>query len=246
MDQISDKCIMITITNYGYYLYTLNMLKSLKIYNLDKDVLIITLDVKSTNLFKKCGYNVMCITTDIEKFCAWNTPGYDKVCFYKLKAIYYMLSIGKNVLLIDGDIVFNKNPLPDIIKWNNEKYDVVIQNDTEDNSDLGNLCTGYMFIRSNPQMIQLYNCETNSCIEKYKLCINVNNDQTYFNIFIKPYCNVLSMQIEYYQNGNVIYNKKYNKENAILYHFNHIKGHMKMAKMKEYKCWILTPDEEYL
>jgi len=54
------------------------------------------------------------------------------------------------------------------------------------------------------------------------------------------------MPIEYYPNGDVIYNKLCKLDEAVLYHFNHVKGHIKMSKMKEYKCWILTPEEEYL
>jgi hypothetical protein len=27
-------------------------------------------------------------------------------------------------------------------------------------------------------------------------------------------------------------------------HFNWVQGHLKMAKMKEHKMWLLTPEEE--
>jgi len=30
----------------------------------------------------------------------------------------------------------------------------------------------------------------------------------------------------------------------VLVHFNWIKGHLKMAKMKEHKMWLLDPEEE--
>jgi hypothetical protein len=31
---------------------------------------------------------------------------------------------------------------------------------------------------------------------------------------------------------------------AVLVHFNWVQGHLKMAKMKEHKMWLLTPEEE--
>jgi hypothetical protein len=34
------------------------------------------------------------------------------------------------------------------------------------------------------------------------------------------------------------------KESAIIVHFNWVKGHLKMAKIKEHKMWLLTPEEE--
>ena len=50
--------IMFTVTTYGYMLYTLNMLKSLQPFNLDKKIVIACLDKKSLAYFKKKGYNV--------------------------------------------------------------------------------------------------------------------------------------------------------------------------------------------
>ena len=34
------------------------------------------------------------------------------------------------------------------------------------------------------------------------------------------------------------------KETAVLVHFNWVKGHLNMAKMKEHQMWLLTPEEE--
>jgi hypothetical protein len=112
------KTIITTLTNYGYLFYTLNMLKSLKQFGLDKKILVVCIDKKGANILRQQGYNTYCaddITDPIlGKFCPWNSKGYDKICYLKLELIYRILSLNKNVLLIDGDIVFRKDPMEDI------------------------------------------------------------------------------------------------------------------------------------
>ena len=76
--------VIATLTNHGYLLYTLNMLKSLRPFGLDKQILIVTIDTKSYNILKRMGYNTVCIhkdTDNLGKFHPWNTKGYDKICY---------------------------------------------------------------------------------------------------------------------------------------------------------------------
>ena len=51
------KTIITTLTNYGYLFYTLNMLKSLKPFGLDKKILVVCIDKKGANILKQQGYN---------------------------------------------------------------------------------------------------------------------------------------------------------------------------------------------
>ena len=101
-----------------------------------------------------------------------------------------------------------------------------------------------MFIRSNKKLIALYDCISESGKEKYMKCALDNNDQTYFNVYVKPSCTMAALPLRLYPNGNVFYKFIELKETAILVHFNWVKGHEKMAKMKEHKMWLLTPEEE--
>ena len=55
------KTVITTLTNSGYLLYTLNMLKSLKPYNLDKKILIVCIDINGTNILRNLGYTVICV-----------------------------------------------------------------------------------------------------------------------------------------------------------------------------------------
>lgn len=240
------KTVITTVTNYGYLLYTLNMLKSLKPFGLDKKVFIVCIDKKGASILKRMGYNVFCVDdNELSKFSPWNTKGYDKICYLKLELIYRILSLNKNVLLIDGDITFLKDPLPDIKWWIEEEHiDVHIQNDSLENTNKNNMCTGYMLIKSNGKMIDLYDCVSERGRQKYLECAFDNNDQSYFNKFVKPNCTYQALTLMKYPNGQAFYNQPSRRETAILVHFNWVHGHIKMAKMKEHKMWLLTPEEE--
>jgi hypothetical protein len=241
------KTIMTTVTNSGYLLYTMNMLKSLAQYGIDKKILVVCIDKKANAVLSGLGYNTFCIDDkELGKFCPWNSKGYDKICYLKLVLIYRILTLNKNVLLVDGDIVFLKNPLDDIIKWSNDKiFDVWIQNDAQENRNTKNMCTGYLYIKTNERLIELYDCVSDLGQRKYMTCALDNNDQSYFNKFVKPACMMEPLQLELYPNGKFFYdNTSKTLETAVLVHFNWVQGHLKMAKMKEHKMWLLTPEEE--
>ena len=242
----NGKTVWSTVTNYGYRLYTLNMLKSLALFGLDRSVLILCLDMKSADWFMKRGYHVITATDTNDRFCAWNTKGYDRICYLKLEWIFRILSLNMNILLIDGDIVFRKNPIDDLQKWEaNDQFDGWIQNDSQDDRNTDNLCTGYIFIHSNPKMIQLYDCVSEEGRRKYQTCAFDNNDQTYFNKFVKPFSKFQPLSLEQYPNGKMYYeNTDRINNSAIMVHFNWVHGHIKMVKMKMHKMWILTPDDE--
>lgn len=234
--------VITTLTTHGYLLYTLNMLKSLQPFGLDKKVLIIAMDSKAYRVLIRLGYHTVCMNHTMHSFYPWNSKGYDTVCYFKLELIYQILSLNKHVLLVDGDIVFQQDPSGDIAEWNESTEDVWIQNDSLDDDDIRNMCTGYMFIRSNEKMIDLYHVEDRD--EKYATCALRNNDQTYFNDYVKPFSSMAALPLRLYPNGNVFYNAEDVRETAILVHFNWVKGHEKLVKMKKYGMWLLTPEEE--
>lgn len=240
------KTVWTTVTNYGYRLYTLNMLKSLAPFGLDRSVLILCLDKKSEEWFIKREYHVITAAETNERFCAWNTKGYDRICYLKLEWIFRILSLNMNILLIDGDIVFRKNPISDLQKWESDnRFDGWIQNDSQDDRNTDNLCTGYIFIRSNPKTIQLYDCVSDEGKRKYETCAFDNNDQTYFNKFVKPFSRFQPLPLEQYPNGKMYYeNTERINQTAIMVHFNWVHGHIKMVNMKRYKMWNLTPEDE--
>ena len=235
--------VITTLTNSGYLLYTLNMLKSLRPFHLDKKILIVCIDIKGADTLRKLGYYVVCIDEKYGEFSPWNSTDYVKICYLKLELIYRILSLGTNVLLVDGDIVFRKNPMDDLTIWsNNTIFDVWIQNDSLRDGDTKNMCTGYMFIKSNDRLITLYDVISESGRAKYLKCAFDNNDQTYFNIYVKRACIFNALPLEKYPNGKMFYENP--KLDPVLVHFNWVHGHVKMAKMKEHKMWLLSEEEE--
>ena len=241
------RTVITTVTNYGYLLYTLNLLKSLEPFGLDKKILLVCLDAKGAAVLRQKGYHVYCAEENrLSAFCPWNSKGYDQICYLKLELIYRILSLNKHVLLVDGDIVFQKNPIDDIMKWQTDTiFDVWIQNDSTENQNTRNMCTGYLFIKTSDRLCTLYDCVSELGRKKYEKCAFDNNDQTYFNQFVKPACMMSPLPLEQYPNGKMFYEHADALQNTtVLVHFNWVKGHLKMAKMKEYQMWLLTPEEE--
>ena len=246
--------VMFTVTTHGYMMYTLNMLKSLRSFDLDKKIVVACLDKKSLTYFKKKGYNVYPMggsyntsqSMNLSGFYAYNKTGYDEVCYMKLMFIYEVIQVyKKNILLVDGDIVFLKDPVKDIVLWDSSLLDVVIQNDAVVDEDHSNLCTGYMWVKSSVKMAKMYDPGSMEGQLKYDKCRLDNNDQTFVNRYVKPYCSLSVLLLENYPNGRVFYRDvDGNKTRATIVHFNWLKGHEKMAKMKECKLWLLTEEEE--
>ncbi len=241
-----NKTILTTVTNYGYILYTLNMLKSLKRFDdLDKKVLIVCIDSKSDTILKKQGYNTFLINLDLNKFISYNKKGYDIICYYKLLFIYKVIEAGYNIFYFDGDVVFKNNPNDNLISWLKSDKDIWIQNDTMNNNDYGNMCMGVIFVKSTQNSLIYFKCDTEEAYNYYKLvCAFDNNDQTYFNNKIKRYLDIGLMSLELYSNGQYFYNNPQLKETCILVHFNWIEGHKKLLKIKEHNMWLLTENEE--
>jgi Nucleotide-diphospho-sugar transferase len=240
--------VLVTLTNSGYLLYTLNLLKSLQPYGLDKKVFIVCMDTPVAEALRQRGYHTHSENREaLARFCPWNTKGYDEICYMKLRTIHKLLSMGRNVLLMDGDVVFRKNPQEAWREWwSAPVYDVYIQNDAQRNQDVTNLCTGYMWIRATPVTQEAYDCISAEGQERYRRhCAFLNNDQTYFNEYVKPVCRVYALPLEDYPNGKMyMENKARIHDRCVLVHFNWLKGHHKLVAMRQNRMWLLTAEEE--
>jgi len=244
---IGENTVLVTLTNYGYRLYTLNLLKSLASFHLDKKMVVVCMDDRCAALFDRRGYAVLSMNSALSAFCPWNTKGYDVICFSKLSLLHRILSFSFHALLVDGDVVFRADPQEDLAMWEKTKeVEVWIQNDSLEDTNQQNLCTGYLWIRSHPTLLALYDCESEIGRKRYQECAFDNNDQTYFNRFVKPHCRVRALPLSRYPNGLMYYQHADSiREHVVLVHFNWVHGHVKMAKMKEHKMWLLTEEEEY-
>ena len=82
-----------------------------------------------------------------------------------------------------------------------------------------------------PEMIKLYDVISEEGRKKYLKCAFNNNDQSYFNEFVKPRCTFKALPLEKYPNGKMFYDNP--TLDPVLVHFNWLKGHLKMVKMKD-------------
>jgi hypothetical protein len=90
-----------------------------------------------------------------------------------------------------------------------------------------------------------YDCVSQEGQERYKRCAMDNNDQTYFNRYVKPVCRMYALPLEEYPNGNVYLKRKREIDaQCVLVHFNWLKGHHKLVTMKQHRMWLLAPEEE--
>ncbi len=234
-----NKTIFFTITNEGYMDYTKNMIESLKTLNCDKKVLLVCIDKISNDYFKSKGYFTYLIDLNFNKFSNYGTDDFAKVTYIKLFMIHKLLEMNYNILITDGDIYYVKNPIDELNNYREINGDMWIQNDTIYDNNFDNLCSGFMYVRSNSRTKMYFNIEIPEFSERYKLCSKHSADQTYINLFIAPHLRVHLFPLNKFPNGNYFYNFGDNiKDSIVMVHFNWVVGHEKKERMKKYGMWL--------
>jgi hypothetical protein len=236
----NGKTIFFTITNVGYIDYTINMLKSLNNFNIDKKLLIVCLDSNSNTYFKENGYYTYLINLELKEFTSFGEDIFSKFCYIKILVIQKILEMNYNVFYTDGDIYYCKNPIDEINLIKDINGDMWIQNDTIFENNFDNVCAGFMYIRTNSKTKQYFNINTPNCILQYNECAKNNNDQTYLNKYVIPYLNVHLFPLNKFPNGNYFYNFENKiKDSIVMVHFNWVVGHEKKERMKKYNMWLV-------
>ncbi len=237
---VHNQTFFITITNYGYIPYTINMLKSLNKFNVDKQILIICLDKDSFLFLENLGYQVYLFNIDIREFNIFKkNKDFGYIRYIKFKILHKIISLGYNVLYSDSDIVYLKNPIEKIVIWENMKVDVIIQNDGEKNNKTNNLCVGFIFIKSNEKTIENFEIKDHTAFEGIKNGKYPIYDQTYFNKYISKNLIINILPLELYPNGIFFIRNCSKLNNLELVHFNWISGDEKYNKMLKYKMWLV-------
>lgn len=234
------KTIFFTITNEGYLDYTKNMIESLKKLNIDKKILIICTDKATNEYFKSKGYFIYFMNVDLSKHYYYGSDEFSKFVIIKLFIISKLLELNYNLLYTDSDIVYFKNPIQEIEKFKYIEGDMWIQNDTYDDKDYRNVCSGFIYIRSNEITKKYFNIDIPEFQERYDLCKKHNNDQTYIILFVLPYLNTHLLPLNTFPNGKYFY-QFYDKikDSVVLVHFNWVVGHEKKERMKKYNMWLI-------
>ena len=85
-----------------------------------------------------------------------------------------------------------------------------------------------------PELVREITWFFNECANRFPTFVITGNHD----------CSMKALPLGLYPNGNIFYYIPSIKPEVVLVHFNWVKGHEKMAKMKAHEMWLLTPEEE--
>ena len=230
-----DHIAFITLSNSGYIDYTLNCLQSLKNINMKKTLKVYCIGKEGNSILKNNNIASELIDDeDASDFQKFREKKWSNVVQHKFEIIYNNLLNNEYVCITDGDIVYENNKMFDYLLNNIENNDLLIQSEGIYNSDL---CSGFMFIKSNQSTIAFFNPENT---KMYKNSVGWD-DQVYINAnrhklkFKKLPLHLFPSGKYYYE-----YNKNINEQNYLI-HFNWIIGDEKQKKMIEFNKWYISP-----
>jgi len=166
-------------------------------------------------------------------FQLWRSGNWSNIVYNKFKIIYENLLVEDYVCITDGDVVFENNKFLDYLLQNCKDNEMLVQNDTLRNKTKKAVCSGFMFIKSTPNTINLFNpinVEKNRNKEGW-------GDQIYVND-IKKKLKYNTLPLQLYPNGGY-YFKYYREIKPYMIHFNWLLGNKKLDKMKGYGKWFL-------
>jgi hypothetical protein len=232
-----DECnniAFITLTNTGYINYTLNCIQSLKNINMDKQLKVYCIGNEGYSILQQ--NNILCELIDtknaeLDKFILFKSINWSNITYYKFEILYNNLLTNKYVCITDGDIVFENNQMFDYLLNNIEDNDLLIQSEGINTKEL---CSGFMFIKSNKKTISLFNPK--NYIE-YSNHTNWN-DQLYVNNN-KHRIKFKTLPLHLFPTGNFYYNFNKNINTNYLIHFNWVVGNEKQQKMLQYNKWYI-------
>jgi hypothetical protein len=230
----------ITLTNNGYMDYTLNCLKSLNKINSEIQLKCYCVGKKGNQLLNSMGYSSEFIkptNKSLSGFQSFRNNEWADITYQKFNIIYKNLLSHKYVCFTDGDIVYENPKIFNYLLENIGGNDMLIQTEAiKDDISTKELCTGFMFIKSNPKTISLFNPIN---VEPHKnKCGNNWNDQLYVNAF-KHTITYNTLPLTLFPNGRYYY-ANHQTINPFMIHFNWVVGHTKKQKMIEHSKWYIA------
>lgn len=238
----SKPFVLITLTNDGYLDLTRNLLISMKQLGIDHLLKIYCIGEESYNYFNKYYPNntIVQINTDNNYLKSWveyksiqnsdieGKRKWSDITSYKIYAINNELKIGNDVIFTDGDITFEKNPIPYLFDNIND-CDLFIQNDNQDHASR-KFCTGFFLMKSNPITIEITNF--NNIQKNLKDFIN---DQNYLRKF-EDKLNVKYLPLSLFPNGKY-WRDNFNGLDPYIIHFNYDVALGKIKRMRSFNKW---------
>lgn len=244
----------ITLTNDGYIKYTLNCIESLERIrktSQNKDGVSIPplvtycMGKKGCQELRKRNFpykEIIPEDASHTEFHTFRRGHFSNITYQKFVIIHMHLLSHDYVCFTDGDIVYERDDLFHYLlnTIQSKQVDLLIQNDGEHDDDHSNLCSGFMFIRSNEKTRALFN----PAVMRDDRDTVGWDDQIYINS-IKDKLTYALLPLTLFPTGKHYYRQMENKresdkdENYIPYliHFNWVRGHKKEDKMRFYGKW---------
>jgi hypothetical protein len=231
----------ITLTNKAYVPLTLNCIRSLEMINTSQKLCCYCIDKDSfLQLTDNYDPSLVYMVPDIKYICSdlpkFRQQNWNKVVINKFNIIYDNLQNYEYVLFTDGDIVYEKDGFVEycIEKIEKNNVDMLIQNDSANDSICDNLCSGFMFIKSCEKTKKFFNPDKID-ISKFEC------DQIYINHNYKKFNITLSvLPVALFPNGGY-YKKHQDIKDNYLIHFNWCGGENKIRWMKNCNKWVGEP-----
>ena len=244
-----SKLKIITLTNDGYMNLTENLLISMRKLGIEKMLKIYCIGQKSYNYFKNNYYHneIVQIDSDEEYLSTWveykaqqtkdieGKKQWATITSYKIYAINKELLRDNDVIFIDGDIVFEKDPFKYMLESLEPDTELLIQNDQQKDM-IPAMCTGFFWMKSNKNTKEITNFDT-----IMKNIDSFQNDQQYMRRFAKRIVHKY-LDLGHFPNG------KYFRENVkeiepYIIHFNYDVSQHKIRRMKQFNRWYLDSEQ---
>lgn len=215
----------ITLTNTGNLDYTIKCLKSLEQINSKIPLHSYCIGKEGYTTLVSKGYTCTCIDNE-HTFTHVGTTNVSTITYNKFGIIYENLMKYAYVCFTVGDIVFKKNTVFDFLISHIGDNDLLIQSEEIDTDEL---CTGFMFIRSNDTTRSIFNPAR---IENTKHTTGWD-DKVYINS-IRHMLTYKRLPLSLFPTGKYYYAYHENID-PYLIHYNWILGHETKCKMIAHK-----------
>jgi hypothetical protein len=224
---------MFTVATAGYVPFVLNLHSSLRRIGLGNHLVVYTPDRRVTRKLSAMGVHSVCFGPQrYQQWSDFNTREFAKIVAYKWAVASEILNTGSNVLFIDGDIVFLRNPakyLRDVM----EKTSPHIIMQWEAPKNVYNV--GFWFARPEASVLALFR-DIQDCLRVEQ---TLTDDQNRFNEIIRHRNNlkIHALDPELFACGNQFLelpmdsrnrvdrsSNPYPIDSAYLLHFNYVVG----------------------
>lgn len=228
---IKDTVSFITLSNLGYVDLTRNCYKTLENVGCIHSLKCYCIDEESEKILKETHSIANVFSVPNLKFGFKHMPkfrdeNWNKVVINKFNIIFDNLLTSEYVLFTDGDIVYEKNGFVEFCldKIQKDGADILIQNDGDHDSSRNNLCTGFMFIKSNETTRNFFdpskiNIQTFRCDQ-----IHINHNKHKLHLSVLP--------LHLFPNGGYYKSHQSSIDEPFLIHFNWCGGDQKIRWMK--------------